>query len=108
YLSLLSIADVVIGNSSSGLIEAPAIGVPTVNIGDRQKGRLRGPLVIDSAADTTAIVAAIKQAMDSSFRKHGEGKDPPYGRGGVGLKIAKVLAKTALDSIQQKRFYDLP
>lgn len=108
YLSLLSVTDAVIGNSSSGLIEAPAIGVPTVNIGDRQKGRLRGPLVIDSAAETAAILASIKQAIDPSFRKNGEGKNPPYGRGGAGLKIAAVLAETSLDSIQQKRFYDLP
>ena len=108
YLSLLAIADVVIGNSSSGLIEAPAIGVPTVNVGDRQKGRLRGPLVIDSFADSDAITAAITRALDPSFKKSADGDDPPYGRGGAGTKIADVLAETSMDALKQKSFHDLP
>ena len=108
YLSLLAIADVVIGNSSSGLIEAPAIGVPTVNIGDRQKGRLRGPLVIDCAAESDAIGTAITMALDPSFKEAADRADPPYGRGGAGAKIANRLAEVSLISLKQKSFHDLP
>ncbi|NKB42998.1 MAG: UDP-N-acetylglucosamine 2-epimerase (hydrolyzing) [Alphaproteobacteria bacterium] len=108
YLSLLAIADVVIGNSSSGLIEAPAIGVPTVNIGDRQKGRLRGPLVIDCAADSTFISAAVERALDPSFKVTADVDGSSYARGGAGAKIAGILAEISLDSLKQKTFYDLP
>ena len=63
YLSVMAQVDAVVGNSSSGIIEAPAMGKPTVNIGPRQQGRVRAPSVIDCADDTEAILAAIECAL---------------------------------------------
>ena len=64
YLSLMRQASVVVGNSSSGIIEAPSFGVPTINIGDRQKGRIVADSVIQAAPDKSAIVEALKKAVD--------------------------------------------
>jgi UDP-N-acetylglucosamine 2-epimerase len=68
YLNLIKIADIVIGNSSSGIIEAPLVGTPTVNIGERQKGRLREPSVIDCNEQMDDIYNGISQAINSEFR----------------------------------------
>lgn len=107
YLSAVKLADVVIGNSSSGLIEAPALGVPTVNIGDRQKGRLRSASVIDCPDDSTAIAEAISQAMSAEFRATAQQAEPAYGRGGVADKMAEVLARVDLARLSTKPFHDI-
>jgi len=108
YLSLMSIADAVIGNSSSGIIEAPALNAPTVNIGDRQKGRLRGASIIDCEEDADAIAAAIDKALDPEFR-HAISRAPAaYGKAGASRKICEILATANLDSVLYKRFFDPP
>lgn len=108
YLSALRQAAVVIGNSSSGLIEAPAAGVPTVNIGPRQRGRLRAPSVIDCGETASEIAAAIRRALDPAFREAAFRTAPPYGSGGAAMMITRILREVRLDGILMKSFHDLP
>lgn len=108
YLSLMRHADCVVGNSSSGILEASALGVPTVNIGDRQKGRLRPESVVDCGDDEVAIVDAIRCALDPAFRQLAATAGTPYGDGKAAPRIARVLLDHPLDGLLQKRFYDLP
>lgn len=107
YLSAMKHAAAVVGNSSSGIIEAPAMGVPTVNIGDRQKGRLRADSVIDCAGEEKAIVAALDRALDSRFRKQVRGTTSPYGRPGAARLIAETLKGVPLSGLVIKRFHDI-
>lgn len=104
FLSLMKIADVVIGNSSSGIIEAPSLKTPTVNIGSRQKGRSAAKSVIhcgiNSREITSAILKAIKVKKSSYFKN-------PYDQGNASEKIVKVLQKTDLKTLLPKKFYDL-
>lgn len=106
YLGLLRLADVVVGNSSSGLIEAPAMATPTVNVGDRQRGRLRAASVIDVAAEESAIAAAIDRALDPNFRTGWPTVLSRYGVGDAAIRIADVLERVDLDGILVKRFVD--
>lgn len=108
YLSLLAQVDAVVGNSSSGLAEAPTFGVPTVNIGDRQKGRLQAPTVINSVPEEAAILAAIRLAFSSGFRRGIGGVVNPYGDGGAASRIVDVLSSHPLSDLLAKRFHDLP
>ncbi len=106
YLSVMSLADVVIGNSSSGVIEAPIMGVPTVNIGDRQRGRMMPSSVVCCGAEVDAIETAIRQAVALRHKVTAEdGAD--FGRPGVADRMAEVLATIALDGLTRKRFRDL-
>jgi UDP-hydrolysing UDP-N-acetyl-D-glucosamine 2-epimerase len=107
YLSAVKLADAVIGNSSSGLIEAPALGIATVNIGDRQKGRLRSASVIDCAETAPAIRAAIAKALDPAFRASFAAQPPVYGRGGAAAKIVAALKSVDLAQLSVKRFFDI-
>ena len=88
YYSLLDQVDAVVGNSSSGLYEAPSFGIPTINIGDRQKGRLRAGSVIDCAANEDDILHAIHQALAGDFSQ----VENPYGDGHASERIVEVLA----------------
>lgn len=107
YYSLLRLADVVIGNSSSGIIEAPLFGLPTVDIGDRQRGRLRGPSILHAPADATAISGAIRIALEPGFRKQVTGTENPYGDGHSATATLSVLKSVALGSgLLMKSFYD--
>ena len=108
YLNLLHQVDVVIGNSSSGIIEAPAVGKPVVNIGDRQRSRLRAPAIIDCVAQATAIRDAIRQALTPEHQQLAADQNTPYGTPGAAARIVKILRDTPLNNILQKRFYDLP
>lgn len=105
YLSLLARAAVVVGNSSSGIIEAPALKTPTVNVGARQDGRLRASSVIDCAPNAPAVSAALRRALSPSFRARCRGKSP-YGAGRVSAKIAAALKRVPLDGLLVKRFRD--
>lgn len=88
-----------VGNSSSGIKETPAFGVPTVNIGFRQRGRLRSTNVIDCDYATESVVAACKKALfDTDFRTACAACENPYGSGGTGEKIADILASVAIDA----------
>lgn len=106
YWSALRLADAVVGNSSSGILEAPAVGVPTINIGDRQKGRLRAASIIDCPADSQLIRASLRSIFEGGFRPD-PARVPPYGRGGASEAIAGTLRKIDLKRAFPKHFYDL-
>lgn len=107
YLSLLQHADCVVGNSSSGILEAPSSGTPTVNIGDRQRGRLRAPSVIDCGEDAASVTAAIRQALAPEMQAVAARRESPFGTGEAATRIRDVLLSTPLDGILMKRFHDL-
>lgn len=108
YLSLMKFSDIVIGNSSSGIIEAPAMEKPTVNIGDRQRGRLKASSVIDCGETADQIEAAIRKALAPDFRTRALAADSPYGTGGAAAKVAHYLGQAALRDVIMKTFHDLP
>jgi len=105
YLSLMREADVVIGNSSSGLTEAPALKNATVNIGDRQKGRLNASSVIDAAENTQDITQAIQLALSDDFRGNLPDTVSLYGLGSVSQKI-KTMLKAVKPEVR-KAFFDI-
>jgi len=109
YLSLLKHADVMVGNSSSGIIEAPTFDLPVVNIGDRQSGRVRARNVIDvSECKEDAITKAIARGMSVGFRRSLKGEKNPYGEGCASEKIIEILRTTSLgDKIIKKRFCEI-
>ncbi|MDD5170873.1 MAG: UDP-N-acetylglucosamine 2-epimerase, partial [Syntrophales bacterium] len=107
YLSAIRNTDMVIGNSSSGLLEAPVLQKPTINIGDRQKGRLRSPSVIDCEEEESAIVKAIEKGLSPDFQAILEEMDSLYGQGGASLKIKEYLKNVSLSEVLRKHFYDL-
>ena len=98
-----------VGNSSSGIIEAASFGLPVVNVGDRQLGRVRGANVIDVAGDKDAIYAGIQQAMGPSFRQAAAEVSNPYDNGCASEIIVPVLKQVTLGSdLLRKRLVDLP
>jgi UDP-N-acetylglucosamine 2-epimerase (non-hydrolysing)/GDP/UDP-N,N'-diacetylbacillosamine 2-epimerase (hydrolysing) len=108
YLAVMRCVDVVIGNSSSGLIEAPALRVPTVNIGPRQDGRLKAASIIDCDESATAIARAIERARTPEHAETIRGMSPPYGDArGASTRIKEVLKTHRLDGIERKRFHDV-
>ena len=109
YLSLMKYAEFVLGNSSSGIIETPAFQVPTVNIGDRQRGRLQSKSIINCVATTEDIVAAIKRAMSAEHHKVCEKVISPYGDGHAAERIADKALEIVMEGKVdlKKRFYDI-
>lgn len=98
YLSLMKIASVMVGNSSSGIIEAPSFGLPVVNIGSRQKGRQHAENVITVDYDKAQIKATIKKTLDDDeFKERVKNCKNPYGDGKAGVKIADILSKIRID-----------
>jgi len=108
YLSCIQHVDGVVGNSSSGLAEVPSFGKGTINIGDRQRGRLKAESVIDCAPERTAIAAALKLLYSPLFQEELKTARNPYGDGGASKRVVEILAKTPLEGIIKKHFYDLP
>lgn len=108
YLSLMRQVQVVIGNSSSGIIEAPTFGAATVNIGDRQKGRLRAQSVIDSVPECLSIEHAISRALDPAFQSLLPTMENPYGVGDASGRMLAVLRSVNLTELGRKPFFDLP
>ncbi len=106
YLSCLKYVDIVIGNSSSGLIEVPSFKKPTINIGDRQRGRLKANSVIDCQPTKRSISKAIKYAFSANFQSSLKNIENPYGKNGASKKICKVLEDTNLDNLLKKEFYN--
>lgn len=107
YGSVLGQVDAMIGNSSSGIIEAPIMGTPTVNIGPRQQGRLRAPSIIDCVEEVEAIAAGIRKALSPEHVACADKRISAYGVGGASEKIADLLMSLPLNNVLMKRFYDL-
>jgi UDP-N-acetylglucosamine 2-epimerase (non-hydrolysing)/GDP/UDP-N,N'-diacetylbacillosamine 2-epimerase (hydrolysing) len=107
YFSLMSCAAAMVGNSSSGLIEAASFGLPVVNIGSRQSGRVRADNVIDVNYDRYAIAGGIRRALEPPFRDRLREMLNPYGRGVAAQDIVHVLRTVPLDArLLHKRFFD--
>lgn len=108
YLSALQYMDFIIGNSSSGLLEAPSFKLGTINIGDRQKGRIKAQSVIDCLPNKKSINKAIKIAYSKKFQDSIQKAKNPYNNGGyASKKIVKVLKTVKLDNILKKTFFDM-
>ncbi|MCR4740304.1 MAG: UDP-N-acetylglucosamine 2-epimerase (hydrolyzing) [Lachnospiraceae bacterium] len=109
YLSALKYSEAVIGNSSSGIVEAPSLGIPTVNIGDRQKGRLRAASIIDCEAEEAEIENAIKKALSDDFKKVLSESVNPYESGEFSSRFVGTIKDFLInDRIDpKKKFYDL-
>jgi UDP-hydrolysing UDP-N-acetyl-D-glucosamine 2-epimerase len=105
YVSLMKLCDVVVGNSSSGIIEAPSLGVPTVNVGDRQEGRVRAMSVVDCAPRRQDILAAVEKARSIRAGIRGAIANP-YGKGGTSEAIAALLETIDLSEVTRKAFVD--
>lgn len=106
YLSALQFVDAVVGNSSSGLLEAPSFHIGTINIGDRQKGRLKALSVIDCKPTQQAICESLTKLYTPEFQQQLFTVQNPYGDGGAVEQIIHILKSTPLDDLLKKSFYD--
>ncbi|WP_368506595.1 MULTISPECIES: UDP-N-acetylglucosamine 2-epimerase [unclassified Tamlana] len=107
FLSLVQYCDAIIGNSSSGILEAPSLNSATINIGNRQKGRIQARSVVNSNLDEQDILEAFSQIKQDTFKKDLARIINPYDNGGSCHKIMDVLKKINLESFQTKPFFDL-
>jgi len=109
YFSLMKLALAMIGNSSSGIIEAPSCGLPVVNVGTRQAGRVRAANVIDAECERLALLEALRLATSPGFRLELSGQANPYGTGNAAPRIVERLRSVPIDDrLLRKRFHDLP
>jgi len=107
YLSALQYIDAMVGNSSSGLAEAPSFNIGTINIGDRQKGRIMADSVIDCNSDIISIDDAFSKLYSLDFAKILKCSNNPYGDGGASEKIKEIIKDINLDRILKKSFFDI-
>jgi GDP/UDP-N,N'-diacetylbacillosamine 2-epimerase (hydrolysing) len=107
YLSGLQFVDAVVGNSSSGIIEAPSFKLGTINIGDRQKGRIKASSIIDCEPDKKEILNAIEKLYSDEFHSMLKDITNPYGDGGASFKIKNVIKHVPLENILKKTFFDI-
>jgi GDP/UDP-N,N'-diacetylbacillosamine 2-epimerase (hydrolysing) len=108
YLSCLQYVDGVVGNSSSGLLEVPSFKKGTINIGDRQRSRLRAASVIDCEPERASISTALDELFSGDFQSNLPMVENPYGNGGASETIIQALEQRSLDDLLKKRFYDYP
>ncbi len=109
YFSLMGFSAAMVGNSSSGLLEAPSFGLPVVNVGTRQQGRLRGGNVIDVKCGRQEILEGIRAALTPEFRKQARAAENPYGKGNASQIIVERLKQVELGPrLIVKRFVDRP
>lgn len=107
YLSAIQFIDVVVGNSSSGLIEVPSFSKATINIGDRQQGRVKAGSVIDCETNNKDIEKAVKKALSVEFKEELKSSKNPYGDKNSSIEIVEVLKSIDLNGIIKKQFYNL-
>jgi GDP/UDP-N,N'-diacetylbacillosamine 2-epimerase (hydrolysing) len=107
YLSAMKYATLVLGNSSSGIIEAPSFKIPTVNIGDRQRGRIQAASILNCSPDANAIRQTIGRALSPAFQEKILGISNPYDRPGTCSNIVRLLEKTDMIGITKKTFHDV-
>lgn len=103
YLSTMQYVDMVVGNSSSGIIEVPSFKIPTINIGNRQKGRLQAKSIINCLPIKKEILKAINEAYSTDF----SGTINPYDKSDTAQNILRILKEFPIENILQKEFYDL-
>jgi GDP/UDP-N,N'-diacetylbacillosamine 2-epimerase (hydrolysing) len=108
YLSCVAQVDGVVGNSSSGLAEVPSFKKGTINLGDRQRGRLQAASVINCEPTRQSIDAALKKLYTADFQASLSLVRNPYGEGGASELVVKTIKHCALDGMAKKSFYDLP
>jgi UDP-hydrolysing UDP-N-acetyl-D-glucosamine 2-epimerase len=107
YLSVLQFADMMIGNSSSGIIEMPYLKKPTINIGNRQKGREFSDSIIQCGTEENSIVEAIKKGLSKEFEKICHNQKNIFGNGDTAKKIKKTIIRQEFNQVIKKEFYDL-
>ena len=107
FLSFLKYSDGIVGNSSSGLLEMPSFKKGTVNIGDRQLGRLKAKSVIDVRSKKNDIIKGINTLYNRKFQNKIKKIKNPYGNGGASNKIIQILLKIKLKNILKKKFFSL-
>jgi GDP/UDP-N,N'-diacetylbacillosamine 2-epimerase (hydrolysing) len=107
YLSALQFVDVVVGNSSSGLLEAPSFNIATIDIGDRQKGRIKADSVISCSPTQENIRSAFDKSYSEDFQNIVDNTKNPYGNGGASKIVVDIIKDFDLNGILKKIFYDL-
>lgn len=107
YLSALQYVDAVVGNTSSGIVEAPSFKIATVNIGDRQKGRIQAESVLNCKADKKDVLKAIETIYTSRFQTKLQEVENPYGKGNASERTVEVLKNFPLENIISKEFVDI-
>jgi len=107
YLSALRYVDVMVGNSSSGLAEAPSFNIGTINIGDRQKGRIKADSVIDASSSKIDIKKAFLKLYSNEFQQIIKVTQNPYGNGGASENIKNSIKNFNFENILKKSFYDI-
>ena len=106
YISAMKLCDVIIGNSSSGILEAPFFKKPVVNIGDRQKGRLKAINIISCNGKYNSIMNSINKCLNTNFVKSIQKLKNPYGNGNASIKAIKIIEKINLKTILEKKFHE--
>lgn len=107
YLSTLQFVKAAVGNSSSGIIEVPSFGIPTLNIGDRQKGRLASKSVVNCGTSKNEVIAGLKLCLSEEMQKAAKTYENPYAKPDTANLIYQELKNVELAGLNLKTFYDL-
>lgn len=107
FLSVVNMCDAIVGNSSSGIIEAPSLKTATINIGDRQRGRIQANSVVNAKVDEQEIANAITLIRTDTFKERLKGIRNPYDKGDTTERIIEVLNVVGIETLNDKKFYDL-
>jgi UDP-N-acetylglucosamine 2-epimerase len=108
YWSVMALATAVVGNSSSGILEAPSFPTPTVNIGPRQDGRIFAASVVSCEPTEASILRAIQQSMSTEFTECLGSVTTPLGGPGAATRILAIIENLSPDTLKGKLFHDLP
>lgn len=106
FLSVVNVCDAIVGNSSSGIIEAPSLKTATINIGDRQKGRIQAESIVNTKVEENEILTAFDKVKSKEYKSNLQTVENPYGNGTATERIMEILRKTELKPFQTKPFFD--
>ena len=107
YLSVMKQVTAVVGNSSSGILEAPSAHTATINIGDRQKGRIQAESIVNCSTQKEDILQAFQKVQSEEFRNKLNGITNPYGKGNASQQIIDIFKSMSVEKLRQKTFYDI-
>jgi GDP/UDP-N,N'-diacetylbacillosamine 2-epimerase (hydrolysing) len=107
YLSVMKQVTAVVGNSSSGILEAPSANTATINIGDRQKGRIQAESIVNCSTQKEDILQAFQKIQSEEFRNKLNDIINPYGNGNASHQIIDIFKSMSVDKLSQKSFYDI-